>query len=316
MAIRLAPIDRTRYVVCPRGSVTRTLTLSRLLLKYVPKPPSPDVAVMAGRLQDQIETSATAVRARHREYGPSIAAAEQGLDNFVDTLERIRSERLEHWELFDHPTARLLAQEQRARGLKPGEFDYSDAVDLARASKRMRTLLYPTGLDPFRGSYYDQAEAIQTIRKIIEEEDGSTELLEEVIGPRIGDAIDDAHARYQAMVELRIARTKGSEVDLRTVSLELQRAIQNYLIALLAMIRDEDDENVAMLRLALRPVDAVREQNNLERARGSADGAEAADGVDSEAIDELLREQQAVHTELGITDALEDEPAQPELVDA
>ena len=121
-------------------------------------------------------------------------------------------------------------------------------------------------------------------------------------------ALDDAHRRYHEMVEQRSARSKGSNVDLRTVSFDLQRAIQNYVIALLAMIRDEDPVNVKMMQQALRPIDAVREQNLIERARAAAKASGAAvdttavEGLDTAAIEELLSEQEAVHSELGITD--------------
>src|SRR5690606_13807016 len=107
-----------------------------------------------------------------------------------------------------------------------------------------------------------------------------------------------------------------SSVNLRDLVLELQQAIQNYLIALLGMIRDNDPENVAMMRAALRPVDALKAQLERERSRSQqsaakAQAAESPESPESEEIAELLAEEQALEEILGPDDELEDDPEPP-----
>jgi uncharacterized membrane-anchored protein YjiN (DUF445 family) len=126
------------------------------------------------------------------------------------------------------------------------------------------------------------------------------EALDLLVGPSFMAALTECHDEYLTMVENRAIRERGSAVNLRTIASNLQRAIQNYLIALLAMIRDDDAENVAQIRRALRPIDALREQLYRDRSRGEPGSTEFIDQEDAEVIDDLLAEQQAVDAELGL----------------
>ena len=67
------------------------------------------------------------------------------------------------------------------------------------------------------------------------------------------------------------------------------------------MIRDDDPENVAMIRQALRPVDALREQLERERTRARGAGEVQIDEpVGEQLLEELAAEQQALDAQLGV----------------
>ena len=123
-------------------------------------------------------------------------------------------------------------------------------------------------------------------------------LVEELEGPLLAlcgedfyGALRDSHAAYMAMIERRGIREASSRVNLRSLQLELKRRLENYLIAALAMIRDEDPANVAMMRAALRPVDVLRAQ--LERERGRAAGGAASAGIEEAELAELQETEPA-----------------------
>ncbi|MFO7562919.1 MAG: hypothetical protein R6X02_09785 [Enhygromyxa sp.] len=290
-------IDRSRYFLVPKTGGRRLLSLGRLLRKYQPENASYDVEETGKLLEQTIVSVTAAFVQRHRESGPSIAAAEAELDTVMDTLWYILRDRTLHWGLFERPGIQRLAAEQ-----EQGDFDYQGCVEKAALAARVRRLLLDQGLDFLRLSYSEQSEHMLTLWTVVEQEQ-LQEPLAQLIGKEFFGALVDCRARYDQMIEARTAREQGSAVNLRVLSLQLARAIQNYVIALLAMIRDDDPENVETIRKALRPVDALREQLERERNRGrssTGEPLEPLEPVDEAAVEELLAEQQAIDAELGL----------------
>lgn len=287
-----APIDRARYFFVPRTSGRRLLALARLLGKHKPKELSFEGEERAKLLQHGVVTLAQAYVERHRESSSLLAADETALDQFADYLWGIVDDRLAHWEAFGLPAASRLAQQ------KPGNFDYAARIDKAREAFALRRQLLAEGLDFTRRPYAEQAEYMVTLWKVIEQ-DKLDARLNHLIGADFFEALRDVHDHYVAMVERRSSRAQGSAVNLRELALALQKDIQNYVIALLAMIRDDDPDNVAMIRAALRPIDALREQLERERARTRGEPPPPAANDTGADVEELLAEEQEVATAIG-----------------
>ena len=273
----------------PRGTVLQTLSLGRLLRKYTPADPSPDLAARAAVLDEVIETSTQAFVDRYREFGPTVAAEDNEDDGLADALLFVHRDRLENWQTFDRPAMHRLASTQT-----PDGFDYAARIDKARVAKRVATLLFGQGMDLTRLPFPEQAEHMRRITRMIEQE-GLADALAELVGEDFTAALADASLRYQAMIERRAMRERGASINMREVNVALQQAIQDYMISLLSMIRDDDPDNVAAIRTALRPVDALREQlAGRGRAGSDADAGEQDDSGEGGLIEELVAEQRAV----------------------
>lgn len=265
------------------------LALGRLLLKHKPTPPSGDVEENAKLLTVEIDRVTQDYVARHREDNSAIAAEEAELDQFADHMWGIADARLGHWEVFERPAVARLAAKQT-----PGGPDYEGMIETARVARSIREKLLPEGLEFTRLAYPEQSEYMHTLWQIIEQ-DQLGEQLSVCVGAEFYDGLKDVQAHYGDMVDQQAARSSGSAINLRVNALELHRHIQNYTIALLAMIRDNDPANVEMMRKALRPIDAVREQLERIRARSRAAG--------SKELEELIEEEKAVDEEIGIQPA-------------
>jgi hypothetical protein len=313
-------IEVGRYLVSPRGSVPRILSLTRLLLKYAPAQPSEDLGVRIGELREVSDTARAGVRMRYLEMGPSAAARLAALDSFIDGLERARYARIEHWREFRGAVVEGLAEQQRRSG-QAGEVDYVGLLEQAREAERIQALVFAQGTAYTRLPVDEQAEHMRTVADVVEQE-GIREGLDRFVGEVFNVVLDDARRRYDDLLEQRAEHQRGSQVDLRVLYSQLQAAIQGYLIALLSMLRADDPDNVAMIRRALRPVDALREQIAIERARAAARNGRAQPAPESEvgadAIEELLAAERATELELGLAAGEAEgtgEPLEPALLD-
>jgi hypothetical protein len=286
-------IHRSNYLTVPRTVVTRLASLSALLRKHAPEPASVDVEAALGHLQGVEGEVRRACVARHREHGPSIAAHDSELDTCVDVLVHIARDRLGHWAVFERDGIQRLAATA-----KPGSFDFAERITKAERAKALTELLLARGLDFTRSPYAEQAEQMRVLATIIAEEGVAAEL-DALIGADFMGALGQARIAYDAMVEARALRTAGSAVNLNELRFELARAIEGYLIAVLAMLREDDPDNVARIRAALLPFDALTEQLARERARASG-GKQSAPLAPEQSVDELLAEQQAFEAELGL----------------
>jgi hypothetical protein len=257
------------------------------------------------RALSSLETTETTVTdayvARHREYGPSLAARESELDVVVDALLYIVRDRIGHWQVFERPGVRRLIAAQ-----KPGGFDFEACAEQAQRARAIGELLLARGLDFTKRPYVDQAEAMRTLDEIITREQLGEDL-EQLVGVEHMGALRAAQAEYYDMVAARTLRTRGSSVNLSELNARLKLAIERYLITVLASVRDDDPDHLAQIQAALRPVDALRELLVRERAGGSSGSVSEDGGADAgveagvdPAIDELLGEQRTVEGEVGL----------------
>ena len=285
-------IDPARYVVVPRATVRRQLALGRVLVRHKPTPASEDVEHAVKVLANVIAKLTQAFADRHVENNTALAGEDAALDLFVDDLWYVMDERLEHWKAFERPAAARLADPQDPEG-----FDYSAAIEKARRAGQLKQRLLGAGLDGLRLPHAEQAEFTRTLWTVIDQ-DGLAAQLTEFVGADFVEAARDAQGHYDEMVDAQSARAKGSLVNLRELAAKLQQSIQKYMFALVAMNREDNPEIVARVRKALRPVDALRERLERERARDRGD--ELVVPAETQAdIDELIDEEKAVVADIG-----------------
>jgi hypothetical protein len=294
MAVR---IDRSNYTNSPNGSGRQLLSLGRVLRKRTPSNPSPDLAAAAGGLDKTLVAAQGVYADRIRNHGPAVALMDREDDNFADTVLRIGRDRLLHWELFTRPTAQRLAAAK-----PPDGPDYAAVRVKAERAAEIHNKLFANDFDSTRAPYAVQAEYMLMLERIIEEEQLGDDLAE-LIGEPYYTNMRATITLYAKMVERRQSGDAGSEANLREVRYSLYHAIQNYLLALLATIRDDDPESVAAVRRALGPVDAYRA--SFARRPGAGGAGEAEDGadVDADAVEELVAAQQELDAEIGYVDA-------------
>lgn len=289
----MAAIDPTRYVVVPRATVRRQLALGRVLVKYKPEQASEDVEHAVKALNDTIATLTQAFADRHVEKSSGVGGDDVALDVFVDDVWYVIDERLQHWKAFERPAVQRLAE-----GQDPEGFDYEAASERAHQAAKLWKQLFSAGLDGLRLPHAEQAEFTRTLWTVIDRE-GLEPQLSELVGADFVAAARDAQIHYDEMVNAQSARAQGSIVNLRQLAVQLQQSIQKYMFSLLAMNREDDPKIVEQIRRALRPVDAVRERLERERARDRGGEEEAVPAETQADIDEILDEEQAVLEQIG-----------------
>ena len=279
------------------------MSLGRVMRRYTPANPPPLVEQTAAALDRAIVEGRRAYADRIRNDGPQVAAMDREDDGFADSMISTTRARLEHWQLFTRPTFRRQSATEPLAG--------HDAAALMRHAERAEALtrrLFSTEFDATRAPYAEQAEYMLTLEMMIDEGQFEDELVA-LIGAPYYAQLRRTIADYKEMVDRRQAGGV-TDVNLQEINIKLQNAIQDYMFAMMAMLRDDDPDSVAMFRRALGPVDAFRASIASSRSRGSAtDGGdvegevEAADGIDPAVLEELVADQRALDSEIGLTEA-------------
>jgi hypothetical protein len=240
------------------------MSLGRVLRKRTPRYPSPDLAAAAKQVDAELSNSQKVLIDRIRNHGPAVAMLDREDDGYADTMLRVCRTRVEDWQLFVRPTAR------RMMAAKP-QPDPNDADKQAKAelAARVYGLMFANGFDATRAPYAEQGEYMLMLERIIEEEQ-LEQPLTELIGEAFYTELRATITLYTAMVERRQSGDPNSDSRLQDRRIALQQAIQNYLIALLAMIRDDDPDNVREIQRALGTT--LRQPRAASRGRGDDPG--------------------------------------------
>ncbi|MCX4239324.1 hypothetical protein [Paraliomyxa miuraensis] len=255
-------IDPALYVTPPRVTVRSGLSLSKMLLRVVPKDAGPGVAV-----------SAKALWIATCELDEKWKASNRTRD--VRPLD-VRLERL--WSVVESSLARYA---------------------VLRAHKAMRQFagalheeLFCDGLGFLElGDLELHAESARRIQLI--EDDGLLDGLRDLVGPELVDELHAAHREYGEALGIAEASPdsspdSGTEAgaetspdalvadkqlleSLRTV----RRAIGSYALQVVAFA-GVDPSHAAAARQALAPIDQFRAASRRAAARGDGDGGDGA----------------------------------------
>ena len=249
-AVIINPIDPEPYIRAPRFAVDTGLSLTKMLLRHVPKRPSAGV-VMGAQL---LAASVTALEKAWQAQGqPQPARSARAADTRLDRAWGAVHDRLRAWSIFpaddpDHASSKVIAER-----------------------------LFPTGLDFLTLQFL--AEHAQSDKRIkIIEAEGLRAPLDHLVGEVFMDELYAAHEAYGDALGITKAKpddAKGSpslDEPLRVLS----QSVVAYTLQIVAFAALRA-ENVEPARQALRPIDEYRAASSR---RGSGTSKEpAADGV-------------------------------------
>lgn len=120
-----------------------------------------------------------------------------------------------------------------------------------------------------------EAEWAESTKRLLRiEEEGLAKDINELAGPEFLLEVQSAHAAYGIALGVTKPAQEVPEVNLAEPLRSLARAIGRYGLAIAAMAND-DPATVAVVRKALRPIDAFRE-GQARRTRAGAAPVEAA----------------------------------------
>ena len=210
--------------------------------------------------------------------GEGIRAAAQALRDKTVALREAWTANVKHVSIDRRPVDNVADASWRAVSLALEATSLLQGTDeddaLARRSTALLGRLFPNGLSFTQGSFTAQwAHADRLLNDI--DEDGLAEELEALVGARYLGFVRRAHTAYGEALKI----TEPSEAapgGLREPKRDVERALQDYVFALFGQHRPSDAANHSLLRRALAPIDAMRE----EQARRAASGGDAPTGGD------------------------------------
>jgi len=130
---------------------------------------------------------------------------------------------------------------------------------LAKRARELLTILFGSeGLSFLKLSYAEQWSIADTMLKRIDE-DGLQKDIDDVAGPDFLAHVRTQHAAYGAMAQSIMRRDDATAVNLHEHVRVMGRAIVDYSTKVLGMLDEDAPESVAVVRDALRPLDAYRE---------------------------------------------------------
>ncbi len=239
--------DPTPYVRPPMIDVASGVALGVALLTALPKPAPDNVRNAATRVRkDTLTLQLAWGKADKSGAPPDRRKADMRIDNAWGIL----LDRLESYSLL--PVA-AFPRAPRAREL----------VDIISPSNREWLNFV------FEAEWAESTKRLQRI-----EEESLAKDINELAGPEFLLEVQGAHAAYGIALALTKPAHEVVEVNLAEPLRSLARAIGRYGLAVAAMAND-DPASVAMVRKALRPIDAFRE-GQARRTRAGSTTAEPA----------------------------------------
>lgn len=230
-SVIINPIDPEPYIRAPRFAVDTGLSLTKMLLRHVPKRPSAGV-VMGAQL---LAASVTALEKAWQAQGqPQPARSARAADTRLDRAWGAVHDRLRAWSIFP-----------------------ADDPDHT-SSKAIAMRLFPSGLDFLTLQFLaEHAQSERRIKIIVAE--GLRAALDHLVGEVFMDELLAAHEAYGDALGI----TKATPGDAKpTPSLDeplraLSQSVVAYALQIVAFAALKA-ENVEPARQALRPIDEYR----------------------------------------------------------
>jgi hypothetical protein len=252
----MTTLDPSMYTRAPIVTAASGAALARALASACPASLPANVQKARVRLERAVEDATAALSDRQRASGTVSDEDARLLDQETDTSWGALRGRLLAWTLL--PTHRF-SQSERAAAL------------LAR-------LFGPSGLTFLQSDYPTQSTVAEAIVRRIDE-DGLAPEIDALAGPEFLAQIRHAHARYVAMVSARLQRQEAeSSANLAAHARALQAAVVDYATKVCATVDPDDPATEETAALALRPIDAFREDSARRLAARRAGKAPAAGG--------------------------------------
>lgn len=248
--------DPTPYQRAPRINLVKSIALGRALLAVGPAEPPELVRRAAAKLGAVLDEADGAVDERLGESLPTEPSGDVALDGLADGLWAALRNRLEAIAGLDRDDLPRLAEGHGPRSaIARAVATMQDQA--ARARALQGRLFGSTGLAFTKAQLTEQAQLMASILRNVDKHDLSAEI-EALAGSELLLLLRTCQPLYEAMVQARLTRSDRQPVDLGRVRSKVQRALGRYTNAVLAMLDDEDPDSLAVVLMALRPIDAFR----------------------------------------------------------
>lgn len=254
----------------PNVTVHLTLRLAKTLLRdrAQGEQSTPRIDQAAKDLEEQVELASDALIARTLRLSPEVLATELAFDRAVDALWFALERQLEHPRVYAHD------------GLDYLPAELAEAIDLegGRARAAEAALLQEQVFGPQRihdmvkRPMVEQVESTQLVLRNIEQLDLRGRL-EALVGARLLDTLEACQKHYELMIDQRLRRQHGQNIDLRVVRQELRWAISEYANAIVSVYRRKQPETGEWVLAKLQPILTLRQTVTRVQTPGELEDA-------------------------------------------
>lgn len=264
----MTTLDLSLYYPLPKLTTTGFISLTATLLRTRPTPAPDLVEVAATRLEGVLAEAREALVVRLDE--DLSTGRHRSFDAFVDRVWAIARDRLLAHAVYLHPGAAELDVEARE------QLDFDDRLERARVAGRVYDKLFGQGLEFLRLPYPRQCVQMATRLTWLRSKDHGAPI-EELIGEDWLVLMDECQVGYEAMVAERAKRPTQSAADLRDLREKLRRHLYRYCGAIGAMVDPDDQDSVARVEAALRPILVARAEARQRASNAVEDTEEVED---------------------------------------
>ncbi|PRP90418.1 hypothetical protein ENSA5_65100 [Enhygromyxa salina] len=259
----------------PNTSLKVTVRVTNSLLALVPGGiDSVAVSTAASRLGSYLGHVNNVFTERLREGHPELATHLLIFDRGGDGLWTLLDRRLLDYEAFEHEGLDLLPAELAE------QVQLSKLRERAGRARDLRERLFgPDGAHFTRLGYFEQAESMATVLRLIKEDDLSDDLAE-VVGPELPALLAACQVHYEALLDARLAKKAGVGQDLRPLRNKLRRLIHRYRNALVNWVDEDQPKTIEVAWQALLPLTTVRAHLSSPTRPNDDELIEALDAID------------------------------------
>jgi hypothetical protein len=250
--------DPTEYTRTPNIPTRTTVGLGRALLKLRPAQSNDVLDKAALKLESTLQELESSLTDRLRSSNSDAPVREIDFDRATDGLWVSLRDRLSSWLAFEHQGLDALAPEFHEKAQIP------QAKQKGARARRLHDRLFGSnGVAFVQQPYFEQAAAMASLLRLIDE-DGHDPDLAELVGSEWLTALRICQIHYQAMIDDRLARERGKNLNLASIRNKLRRMISAYNTAVITMLDDDVPETLDMVVTALRPMVRIRDIMNRQ----------------------------------------------------
>jgi hypothetical protein len=256
----LSPPDPTLYVRAPMMTAESGIALSRAVVAACSKDFPASIKKSAKKITEAADHAQAALAFRQKAVGKVSESDARLVDQLGDAS----------WGAL------------RMRLLGYGELPAAKFPDAQRALELVQELFGPDGLSFLKETYPVQWSTADTILKRIDDDNLHIDI-DRIAGKEFLVNIRAQHKAYGAMVQSLLLREKSAGVNLAEHVRAMGRAIVDYATRVCGSVDEDDNEQaIAAVLAALRPLDAYREATARRAAGTSADEPTPADPIATE----------------------------------
>jgi hypothetical protein len=261
--------DPIEYTRTPNIPTRTTVGLGRALLKLRPAKSNDVLDKAASKLESTLQALESSLTERLRASNSEAPVREIDFDRATDGLWVSLRDRLYSWVAFEHQGLDALPGEL----LEKANLGHAKNQAL-RAHKLHDRLFGSNGVAFVQQPFFEQSASMASLLRLIDE-DGHDPDLAELVGAEWLTVLRICQIQYESMIDDRLARERGKNVNLTTIRNKLRRMITAYNNAVVTLLDDDVPETLDLVVAALRPM--VRIRDIMTRATGAGEEPTDAD---------------------------------------